>query len=199
MQRSLDELASYVDHIASTSAKSALALQQATWEEKQQLELVVKQQSARLQQQAAQLEVLRGLAQQQLPPLPPPLAGSSSSSSAALWQDARLQQQLEWHKQVRAVWGVPFVPAVHVHESECKLLQHCRTLLALCQRALSSIHVKHLSDMLNLSMMTNTTALHCAATMYCCCCCCRKWLPGTRSAVLRQLHGWWQSRPCTTH
>lgn len=96
VQQSMDDLASYVDHMASASAKSALSLQQATWQEKQQLESIVKQQSARLQQQAAELEVLRGLARQQ--GMQQQLQQPAQQESA---QDSRLQRQLEFHRQVR--------------------------------------------------------------------------------------------------
>jgi hypothetical protein len=112
VQQSMDELASFVDAMASASAKSALALHQATWREKQQLEAIVKQQTARLQQQAAELDVLRGLARQQATQQqqqqhiqqqqpsgqcgPAQTINNSSSSS----QDSRLQRQLEFHQQV---------------------------------------------------------------------------------------------------
>lgn len=106
----MDDLASFVDAMASASAKSALALHQATWREKQQLEAIVKQQAARLQQQAAELDILRGLArqqatqqQQQQPSAQYGPAQTSSSSSA---QDSRLQRQLEFHQQVCFVYSV---------------------------------------------------------------------------------------------
>lgn len=88
----MEELASYVDCIASASAKSALALQQATWQEKQQLEALVKQQAARLQQQAEELDVLRSLAAQ-----------NHHQLVLSSTQDVQLQQQLEWHKAVSDV------------------------------------------------------------------------------------------------
>lgn len=119
MQHSVDDLASYVDHIASASAKSALSLHQTTWQEKQQLEAIVKQQSARLQQQAAELEVLRGLSrqqQQQYQQQPAQEVGGQhcpwqvqqQQSSQQMGaggvsaQDSRLQRHMEWHKQVGA-------------------------------------------------------------------------------------------------
>jgi hypothetical protein len=105
VQQSMDDLASYVDHVASSSAQSALSLHQATWQEKQQLEAIVKQQSARLQQQAAELEVLRGLARQQTTQQQQqqeqPQQSAQQVSGVISSQDSRLQRQLEWHRQVR--------------------------------------------------------------------------------------------------
>jgi len=88
----MEELASYVDCMASASAKSALELQQATWQEKWQLDTIVKQQAARLQQQAEELDVLRSLAAQ-----------SHQQLVLSNTQDVQLQQQLEWHKAVSDV------------------------------------------------------------------------------------------------
>lgn len=98
----VDDLASYVDHVASARAQSALELHRSTWQEKQQLDALVKQQSARLQQQAAELEVLRGLARQQQPAQTvqqqPQLQQQGAGFSST--QDSRLQRLMDLHKQV---------------------------------------------------------------------------------------------------
>jgi hypothetical protein len=104
VQQSMDDLASYAYHVASSSAKSALSLHQATWQHKQQLEAIVKQQSARLQQQAAELEVLRSLSTQQTTQLQQqeqPQQSAQQGAGLISSQDSRLQRQVEWQRQVR--------------------------------------------------------------------------------------------------
>lgn len=104
VQQRVDDLAAYVDHLASASAKAALSAHQASWQRQQQLEAVVKQQAARIQQQAAELEVLRGIAAQQpscqLPQHQQLQAAQQGGAVLTSSSDSRLQRQFEWHTQV---------------------------------------------------------------------------------------------------
>lgn len=76
-------------------------MQHATWQENQQLAALVKQQSARLQQQSAELDVLRGMAAvQNAAHQHHPQPGPARLSGSGRPDDVQLQQQLAWQRAV---------------------------------------------------------------------------------------------------
>lgn len=93
LQNRVDDLAAYVDFMATAEAKAAQELHSTTWRDKQRLEGLVQQQAAQLHQQTAELEVLRGLqcSQQQ----------QQHSGSDMLQVGAKLQQHMEFQKAAR--------------------------------------------------------------------------------------------------